>query len=89
MTCEIKRGPSGGAIICRGRARRKRCWVSECGGWEERLCDFKLSNGSTCSRPLCRAHAVKVTCWELDLDLCKEHARTVGFSKLTGQATRR
>jgi hypothetical protein len=71
MPCEHIKMPGGAtAIICTGRARRRRCSVHGCSNPGERQCDAKV-DGKTCDKYLCTAHAVHVR--GKDIDYCPDH----------------
>lgn len=75
MTCQKIPTPGGGvAIICeRGRPRHKPCSVTGCRSPGEFACDYPLRGakaGATCSRLLCKAHAIKQ---DGELDFCPSH----------------
>lgn len=63
MACDnIQRGDGTQVIMCGPRKRRPPCKVTGCRAPATILCDFPLSGaaaGKTCSKALCRAHAVK------------------------------
>ncbi len=52
MICRTVKIPGGiTAIVCGSRPRPKRCG---CGARADLLCDWKLGNGKTCDKPICR-----------------------------------
>ena len=69
MPCEhVKIGDSY-AIVC-SRGSQKKC--KDCGRKCTKLCDFPLTNGKTCDRPMCDAHAVNQA---PEIDFCLIHSR--------------
>lgn len=78
MKCNVIKSGNTVAIVC-GRGFQKKCSQPDCSRPGGRLCDFKLTNGKTCDRPICIGHAVKQG---PDLDLCPPHSKMVDdFSK--------
>lgn len=67
MPCYSVSTPAGRAIVCTGRRRLPRC---ACGKPAEQLCDWKLGEGKTCSRPVCLRCTVSPAPGK---DLCPEH----------------
>jgi hypothetical protein len=69
MPCERVSLPGGGAaIVCSGKRRTPRC---ACGAPAPLLCDWKVAEGKTCDKPICRS------CTHVpapDKDLCPTHA---------------
>lgn len=85
--------PGGGfAIVCGGR-HRKPTPCAYCSNPGEKLCDGPLPAGmvhwttsrggeTTCSRPVCRIHAIHV---HPDLDFCREPACRAAASAAAAQ----
>jgi hypothetical protein len=55
--------------VCGMRRSRQRC--KDCSNTATKLCDYPLSDGKTCSRPMCDHHAATVG---EGLDYCLPHS---------------
>lgn len=56
MPCDVIQFPGGGGMIVCRRVQRRACHF--CGAEHAKLCDYVLSDGRRCDRPLCGQHAV-------------------------------
>jgi len=74
MKCSSVILPNGvSAIVCSHRQKPRRCSVDGCARDSTRLCDFPHGH-TTCSKPLCNAHAVPVG-FKGEKDYCPNHER--------------
>jgi len=70
MTCRVIAVGGITAIACGPPRKPKRCGALGCAAPAQFLCDWKLSDGATCDRPVCARHAEQVA---ENRHLCPEH----------------
>jgi hypothetical protein len=75
--CHVVQTPEGAALVCGSRRHNTRdvkpCFVKDCPGNADKLCDYPVAEGKTCDRPCCLRHSRPVKGKE-DTDYCLEHA---------------